>query len=140
VTRLLTVAALTLALTVAACGGNAAEDRAQSKVCDARADIQKQVDALASTTLSSGALDSVQKNLQAIQKDVEQIAGQQSKLSDDRRQEVEKANQAFKSQVQDVTKSLVSGLASGGGEDKLKAAFQDLAAGYKSAFAPVKCD
>jgi septal ring factor EnvC (AmiA/AmiB activator) len=142
VSRLLTGLALALALALAlvACGGDAAEDRAQSKVCDARADIQKQVDELSSMTLSSASLDSVQQNLEAIKKDVEQISGQQSKLADDRKQEVQKANQAFKTQVEDVGRALVSGLASGGGEQQIKAALQDLASSYKAAFAPVNCD
>ena len=73
-TRLLTAAALALALTVVACGGESAEDKAQSKVCSARADIKKQVDELKSTTISSGSLEGVQANLSAIQKDVKQIA------------------------------------------------------------------
>ena len=139
-TRLLTLAALALALTVVACGGESAEDRAQSNVCSARADIKKQVDELKSTTISSGALDGVQANLSAIQKDLKQIADAQGKLSDDRKQEVQKANQAFKSQVSDVAQAVVSGLASGGGKEQIETALESLAAGYQSAFAPIKCD
>ncbi len=141
-TRLLTAAALAvaLALTVMACGGESAEDRAQSKVCSARADIKKQVDELKSTTISSGALDGVQSNLSAIKKDLQQIADAQGKLSDDRKQEVQKANQAFKSQVSEVGQALVSGLASGGGKEQIETALQSLASSYQSALAPIKCD
>ena len=139
-TRLLTAAALALALAVTACGGDSAEDRALSNVCSARADIKKQVDELKSTTISSGALDGVQANLSAIRKDVKQIADNQGKLADDRKQEVQKANQAFKSQVSDVARAVVSGAASGSGQDQIKTALDDLAAAYQSAFAPVKCD
>ncbi len=139
-TRLLTIAALALALAVVACGGESAEDRAQSKVCSARADIKKQVDELKATTISTASLDGIQANLKAIQKALKQIASEQSKLADDRREEVQKANQAFKAEVADVGRTLVSGLASGGGEAQIKAAVDKLAAGYQSAFAPVECD
>jgi hypothetical protein len=139
VTRLLTAAALALALTVAACGGESAEDQAQKKVCSARADIKQQVDELRSATISTASLDGVQSNLKAIQKDLAQISGAQSKLADDRRQEVQKANQTFKSQVADVGQALVSGLASGGGKQQIEAALQGLATGYESALAPIKC-
>jgi hypothetical protein len=140
VTRLLISAALALALGVAACGGDSAEDRALSNVCSARTDIKKQVDELKSTTISSGALDGVQANLSAIQKDVKQIANNQGKLADDRKQEVQKANQAFKSQVSDVARAVVSGVATGSGQDQIKTALDALAAAYQSAFAPIKCD
>jgi len=138
--RLLLAAVLALSLAVAACGGESAEDRAQSKVCSARADIKKQVDELKSTTISTASLDGIQANLKAIQKAVEQIASEQGKLSDDRKAEVQKANQAFKSEVADVGRTLVTGLATGGGEEQIKTALDNLAAGYKSAFAPVECE
>jgi len=138
--RLLLAAVLALSLAVAACGGESAEDRAQSKVCSARADIKKQVDELKSTTISTASLDGIQANLKAIQKAVEQIASEQGKLSDDRKAEVQKANQAFKSEVADVGRTLVTGLATGGGEEQIKTALDNVAAGYKSAFAPVECE
>jgi cytochrome c556 len=140
-TRLLSASVLALALAVAACGGQSAQDKAQSKVCSARADIKKQVDALKSTTLTSASVDGVKANLTAIQKDVEQIANAQGKLSSDRKQEVQKANQAFKSQVTGVAQAVVAGLASGGsGQQQIKAAFQALGASYQSALAPIKCN
>ena len=134
------VLALVLALAVSACGGQSKEDKAQSQVCSARADIKKQVDALKATTLTSASIDGIKSNLTAIQKDVQQIADAQGNLSSDRKQEVQKANEAFKSQVSGVARAVVSGAVSGGsGQDQIKAAVQGLAASYQSALAPIKC-
>lgn len=139
-TRLLLASVLALALSVSACGGQSAQDKAQSNVCSARADIKKQVDALKSTTLTSASIDGIKANLTAIQKDVQQIADAQGNLSSDRKQQVQKANEAFKSQVSGVARAVVSGAVSGGsGQDQIKAAVQALASSYQSALAPIKC-
>ena len=95
-------------------GGSGAEQR----LLGARGTSKKQVDELKSTTISSGALDGVQANLSAIRKDVKQIADSQGSLADDRKQEIQKANQEFKSQVSDVAQAVVSGVASGSGQDQ----------------------
>ena len=58
-------------LAVAACGdAKSSQEKAQNQVCDARADIQKQVNELTSLTFSTATTDGVKKNLQAIQKDL----------------------------------------------------------------------
>ncbi len=138
--RLLCAAPLILALALAACGGQSKQDKAQSTVCSARADIQKQVDALKSTTLTSASIDGVKANLTAIKKDVQQIADAQGDLSPDRKQQVQTANDAFKAQVSGVAQSVVTGALSGGGVDQIKSAVQGLASSYQSALAPIKCD
>jgi hypothetical protein len=66
--------------------GDSAEERAQTKVCSARADIKQQVDKLKSTTISTASLDGVQSNLQAIGKSLSQISGAQKDLKGDRKQ------------------------------------------------------
>ena len=137
-TRLLIVAALALTLSVTACG-ESAEDRAQDKVCSARADIKKQVDELKSTTVSTASLDGVRSNLKAIQTSLQQIADAQRDLSGDRKQELQKANEAFKSQVSGVGRDVLAGVASGGGEQQVKAALQGLADSYQKTLAPISC-
>src|SRR6476620_7171659 len=140
VSRLLSIFVAALALGVAACGGQSAQDKAQSTVCSARADIKKQVDALKATTITSASIDGVKANLSAIKKDVQQIAGAQGDLSSDRKAAVQKANAAFKSQVTDTARAVVGGLASGGsGQQQIQAALQALGDGYQSALAPIKC-
>ena len=81
---------LALAL-LAGCGGESAEDKAQSSVCDARADIQKQVDELDGLTAATVTLDGVKGNLDAISSDLKQIKDAQGDLSGDRKNEVDQA-------------------------------------------------
>src|SRR4051812_31106047 len=85
--------ALGLVLALAACG-ESAEDRAQSTVCSARADIKKQVDELKSTTVTTASIDGVKSNLKSISDSVSTIAGAQGDLKGDRKAAVEQANQA----------------------------------------------
>ena len=54
-----------LMLALAACG-QSDEEKAKSNVCDARADIQKQVDELKSLTLKTATLDKIRSSLTAI--------------------------------------------------------------------------
>ena len=46
--------------------GESDEDKAKSQVCDARADIQKQVDELSGLTITTASVDQVQQSLKAI--------------------------------------------------------------------------
>ena len=123
-----------------ACGGQSAQDKAQSNVCSARADIKKQVDALKSTTLTSGSIDGVKANLSAIQKDVKQIADAQGNLSVGPQAGGAEGQRGL--QVAGLRRGpggrqrAVSG---GSGQDQIKAAVQALAASYQSALAPIKC-
>ena len=50
---------LVAGLAVAACGGESKSDKASSKVCDARADIKKQVDELRGLTITTATVDGV---------------------------------------------------------------------------------
>ena len=77
-------------LALAACG-QSAEDNAQAQVCDARADIQKQVDELRGLTITTASVDGVKSNLNAIKADLGKIKDAQGRLSDDRRPEVQSA-------------------------------------------------
>ncbi len=85
-------------------------------------------------------IDGVKANLTAIKKDVQQIADAQGDLSPDRKQQVQKANDAFKAQVSGVAQSVVTGALSGGGVDQIKSAVQGLTSSYQTALAPIKCD
>jgi acetolactate synthase small subunit len=136
--RLAAVAALTLALTLAACG-ESKEDKAQKSVCSARADIKKQVDELKGMTVTTATLDDVQANLRAISDDLGKIATARGDLSDDRRQEVDKATETFKAEVADVSRELVTSVSLSDGKQQIETALQGLASSYQSAFAPIDC-
>ena len=98
-TRVLTGVVLSLALVVAACGGDSAEQKAQKSVCSARADIKKQVDALKSTTISTASLDGVKANLKSIGDSLSQMTQAQKDLKGTRKQQVQSANETFKAEL-----------------------------------------
>jgi hypothetical protein len=131
--------ALIVALALAACGGESAEERAQKKVCSARADIKKQVDELKSTTISTASLDGVQQNLQAIGKSLSTMARAQKDLKGDRKQDVQAATQAFKTEVASVGRELVTSLSAADAKQQIQTALQGLATSYRKALAPIDC-
>ena len=63
---------LAAAVGLTACG-QSSEDKAKSQVCDARADISKNVNELTGLTLATASVDGVKKNVQAIQDDLGKI-------------------------------------------------------------------
>jgi chromosome segregation ATPase len=135
----LLVAGLVLvAATAAGCGESDAE-KAQTQVCDARADLKTQVDELAALTPATATADGVEENLNAIENDLNQIKDAQPDLSEERKQEVESATQEFTSEVEAVAGELGSSLSVSGAQAKLQAAGQQLASAYQNAFAQIDC-
>jgi hypothetical protein len=126
------------ALLVAGCG-TSKEDKAKSQVCDARADIKKQVDGLKGQTASTVTVDSVKKSLQAIGDDLNKMADAQGDLSDDRRSEVQQANQAFKAQIKEIGATVLRSTSLQEAQTQLKSAVTDLADTYGSTLAKVDC-
>jgi len=132
---LLAVGAASLA--VAACG-ESEQEKAQNEVCDARADIQQQVDDLKGLTFSADSPSKAQDGLNSIGDDLRNIKDAQGELDDDRRQQVQSAVQSFESEVKSVAGDLRS-LTLSNAETQLKSATTDLANGFRKAFQPVDC-
>ena len=135
---LLVVGLLLIAATAFGCGESEAE-KAQTQVCDARADLQKQVDDLAALTPATATADGVKANLSAIENDLNQIKDAQGDLSGERKQQVESATQEFAAEVETVAADLRSDLSLSGAQAKLQAAGQQLASSYQQAFAKIDC-
>jgi hypothetical protein len=127
------------ALALGACGGQSSEDKAKKQVCDARADISKQVDTLKGLTPSTATTTQIQDSLKAIANDLKQIKDAQGNLSDQRKSQVQEANQAFQSQVKDIASSLGTTTSVSDAKTQLAAAFQQLATTYQQTFAKVDC-
>jgi hypothetical protein len=127
-----------LALAAGACG-ESSEEEAQTTVCDARADIGKQVDELKSLTPATVTTDAVKQSLDAIKKDLNDISAAQSDLSGDRRSEVEAANKAFASSVQGIASEALRSLSAEDTKTALVTALQQLEATYQKTFEPVDC-
>ena len=128
-----------LALALGACG-ESDQEKAQNKVCDAKADLGKQVDELKSLTPATVTTDAVTQNLNAIKNDLQDISDAQSDLSSDRRSEVEAATKAFTSSVQEIASTLGRSLSASDAKAGVVTALDQLAASYQKAFAPVNCD
>jgi hypothetical protein len=138
-TRLaLTIATILIASALTACG-ESDEQKAQTTVCDARADISKQVDALKGLTPATFSTDAVSQSLRAIRTDLSEIKGAQGDLSDDRRREVESANQAFTSQVEGIVKQIGSSVTASDAASTITSAFQQLGSSYEQTFARIDC-
>ena len=130
---------LLLVAVVAAGCGESDEEKAQNEVCDARDDIQTQIDDLSTLTLSTATADGIEESLSAMQDDVQEIADAQGDLNEERKQQVESANKQFTSELDSIASGLTSDLSLSGAEQKLKDATQQLASAYKETFATVDC-
>jgi hypothetical protein len=126
------------ALAVAACG-ESKQDRAKTQVCDARADVQKQVNELSGLTLSTATVDTVTQNLQTIRGDLGKIADAQSDLGDERRQKVQAANKAFTDQMRSIAHNVGRSLSVDGAQAQLKDAMTQLANAYKQTLGRIDC-
>jgi hypothetical protein len=126
----------TLALT--ACG-ESDQQKAENTVCDARAGISKQVDALKSVTPSTFTVDDVSKRLSSIRGDLKSIKGAQQQLGDERRAQVKSANQAFEAKLSSVRKQLLTSLSTQDAKAEVTTSLQQLATTYKKTYAKVDC-
>jgi predicted nucleic acid-binding Zn-ribbon protein len=132
------LAALFAALPVAC--GESEEEKAQNRVCDARADIEKRVDDLAGLTITSASIDKVTNNLRAIRDDLEQIAAEREDLAPEQQDAVDQAAKRFRSELETAAKDVVSGAASGEEAGaRIGAALDDLAKSFRAAYGPVDC-
>jgi hypothetical protein len=136
-----TCSALAVAMLVFALGacGESDEEKAQNKVCDAKADIGKQVDELKGLTPATVTSDGVTENLDAIKADLKDISDAGSDLSSDRRSEAEAATKTFTSSVEEIAGQLGSSLSAADAKAQVVTALDQLAASYQKAFAPLNC-
>jgi hypothetical protein len=133
-----TSAVLLASIAVAACG-ESSQDKAQTQVCNARADISKQVDELKGMTPATITADAASKNLSAIRGDLQRIGDAQADLADDRRQQVQQANQEFAAKVKSVLGQVFRTTSAGDAKSELTTAVQQLADTYEQTYARVDC-
>jgi Rad3-related DNA helicase len=141
VTRPKTTAILAglLAALLVACG-ESEEEKAQDRVCDARADIEKRVDDLAGLTITTASIEDVTNNLQAIRDDLETIAAERDDLAPEQQDAVDQAAKSFQTELETAAKDVVSGAASGEEAGaRIGSALDDLAKSFREAYGPVDC-
>ena len=129
---------LSAALGLAACG-ESDQEKAQQQVCDARADISKQVDEIKALTPATATVDGVRQNVNAIQDDLKDIVNAQDTLSDDRRQQVKAATDQFTQQLSSIVQQALRSLSLSDAQAQLQSAVSDLASAYSSSLGKIDC-
>jgi hypothetical protein len=130
---------LAAAVGVAGCGGESNQERAQKKVCSARADISKQVNELKSLTPATATIDGVRQNVNAIQDDLKSITSAQGTLNDQRKSEVKAATDQFTAKLQTIVQQALKSLSLSDARTQLQAAVSDLASAYSSSLGKIDC-
>jgi hypothetical protein len=119
--------------------GESAEEKATTQVCDGRDDIAKQVNDLKGLTITTATTSQVKDDLQAIRDDLSQMADARGDLSDQRKAELDKANQAFVATFQDVAANVAKNISIADAASQLESAFKELAASYQTTLAKIDC-
>ena len=137
-TAAVAVVAVATALALGACG-TSKQDQAKKQACDARAGIQREVNDLKQQTPSTLTLDAVTKSVQAIGDDLKKLGDAQADLSDERRSEVKKANEAFTAQLREIGATVLRSTSVEDAQAQLKTAVTDLQRTYGDTLANVDC-
>jgi len=137
--RRLVIVLLAGALVLAVGCGQSSDDKAKKQVCDARSDLQQQVNGLQSLNLSNVTVSGVKNNLNAIKNDLKQIKDAQGELNSQRKAEVKQATQQFESQVKSIVQTLGSTTSLSAAATQLGSAVNELASSFKQSLAKVDC-
>jgi hypothetical protein len=132
------VATLLSAAALAACG-ESAEDKAKAQVCDARADISKQISTLTTLPISTSVLTEAKAGIETIGKDLKKIKDAQPDLQPGRKEQVEKATEAFGKQLNSTLSGVTSGLSLSNAGTQVKTALTQLGDSYTQTLAPINC-
>jgi hypothetical protein len=115
---------------------SSAQDQAARTVCDARADIQAQVENLAAGAPSRIAITT---GLAAIQSDLQKIESAQADLAPERKQEVQDASAAFETRLKTIAGQIVSGLGKSDAKTQVADAITSLKSAVTDALEPIQC-
>jgi hypothetical protein len=132
------VSALLVGLALAACG-ESDQEKAKNDVCDARAEIEKNVKDLQNLTIGTATVDKVKSNLDGIKNGLTQIADARANLNDADKAKVQKANETFKSQLQALVGDLGTSTSLQDAAQQLKTDIAGLASAYQETLGPVDC-
>jgi hypothetical protein len=126
------------ALALAACG-ESAQEKAKAQVCNARADISKQINTLSGLTVSLNSLPQVKTGVEAIAGDLTKIKNAEATLEPSRKQQVEAATHTFETQLSSVVTNLGSTLSLSNAETQVRAAVTNLTSSYRQTLALISC-
>jgi hypothetical protein len=130
------------ALALGGCGGGGSskQDDAKAQVCDARADISKQVDTLKGITVSAATLDQIQTSLKAIDSDLKKISSAAGDLKGGDKSQLQQANKDFVTQINNIASSLLKSTSLSQAQSQAKSALSQLSDAYQQTFAKFSCD
>lgn len=129
-----------LVLVVAGCGGDSAEEQAQSDVCSARADIKSSLDELKGMTASTVTTDAVREQLDAIREGLGKMRDAEADLNEERRSQLQAANAQFADTIRTVAQTVVRSVPAGQASAQVEQAVGDLTSAYESTLTAVDCD
>lgn len=132
------IAVLFSVLALAACG-QSSQEKAKAQVCEARADISKQISTLSTLTVSPSSVTQAKTSLEAIAADLKKIKGAQANLDPARKQQVQAATSTFETQLSSIVSSFTSSLSLTNAETQVRAAVTQLTNSYKQTLAPISC-
>jgi hypothetical protein len=132
------VAATAAALALAACG-ESDEDKAQDRICDARADISRQLETLGNLTPSTATTDQVRDSVEAIGDDLKAMGEAQVDLNEDRRKEIQAANQAIASDLREIGSTVLRSTSVEEARAQLESSVAQLRQSYDDTLAKVDC-
>ncbi|MBI5310616.1 MAG: hypothetical protein HZB14_06260 [Actinobacteria bacterium] len=135
----LTIALAMFAAALLAGCGESKEEKALNAVCSAKAGIETAVGDLKAITPATFTSQQVQNSIQSIRDDLSTIQENVPALSDSARQQVQTANQQFRSELTAVAAEILKTLSAQDAATKLQQSFTDLAAAYEQAYASVQC-
>jgi uncharacterized protein YicC (UPF0701 family) len=132
-------------LGLAGCGESSAE-KATKQVCSATSEISTQLKKLETLPVSSSFPTEAKASVEAIDKSIKKIDEAAPNLPTARKEEIDAANTAFKTEIAAITKSVASASKSSNleaalksAEPQIKASLSRLATDYKKAFEALKC-
>jgi hypothetical protein len=139
--RTVVVALAVFALTALAASGcgESDEQKAQNRVCDARAGIASEVEALGGLTPSTVTADAVRDSVDSIRADLKAIGEARTDVGDGRRDDLQAANTAFAASIREVGASVLRSQSVEDARSQLTASLDTLAAAYRSTLGTFDC-
>jgi hypothetical protein len=127
-------------LAATACGSSqSASDKAKSQACSAVSDIKTQITTLKGLPLATSSVTTAKTALQQIQTDVKTISTQAPTVKGSLKAQLQTANAAFKTQVQQTAQSVTSASSLTAAATAISTAGKTLETSYQQAFSSVKC-
>jgi hypothetical protein len=127
-------------LAVSGCGGgSSAADQAKTDACNAKSDINTQVQKLKGLPPTVSSVDTAKTALTKIEDDLSTIKNSAPNVSGDLKGQLESANSQFETQVTQISQSITSAQSLTAAATALTQAGDQLAADYQKAFANVSC-